>query len=460
MQDALDPIAETANAAAILPALRLRRFRLAVATSLGSKAASIALQFAAIPVALHALGPAGFGLFVTVSSLVAWMGLASVGIGPGLTMGITRAVASADGEAERTYFWTSVSLMTIISTLLAVGVTVAFLIVPAGSLTGVDDPQMGREAQTSLVIVGLLMAAQLLLSVVDATRLGYQELHISNLWTLVGTGLSLVALLGFGTISPTVPFLILALNAPLVVVRAFNGSLLLRHHTNLRRFSVDVALVRQILLVGIGFAVVSLASFLSQQVGLVLLAQREGPQAVAAPGAMLRLIILASSAVAMLTLPLWPALVDATARTETSWARSAFRRVLVLSIAYSGVVCVTLLLVGQPLVQLWTAGALVVDEGTLILFAVYFPVGVWSHVHAMTLVGLGRLRVTAAVLLLESIVAVGIALTGIPVLGGTAVPLALLGSTAALSAWILPLVVARAFAAATRAPVSSVSTAP
>ena len=450
MEAAPGPLPEVTSAASVLPGMRLRRFRLAVATSLVAKTASLALQFAAIPVALHVLGPASFGLFVTISSLVSWMGLASVGIGPGLTLGIARAVAKADVESERAYFWTSVSLMTTISTLLALVVTGAFLVVPASSLTGVADPLMARDAGTSLVIIGLLSAAQLLLSVVDAARLGYQELHISNLWTLISTGMSFIALLELGSVSRTIAFLIVALNAPPIVVRVLNGGFLLRDHANLRppRHIFKVGLARQILLVGIGFAAVSLASFLSQQVGLVLLAQREGPQAVAAPGTMLRLIMLASSAVAMLTLPLWPALTDATARAETGWARSAFRRVLTLSLAYSAAVCVTLLLFGQQLVRIWTGGALVMDQTMMMMFALYFPLGVWSHVHAMTLVGLGKIRVTAVVLLVESIIAVVTALVGIPMLGGTAIPLALLGSTAVVSGWLLPLIVARAFAVA------------
>jgi O-antigen/teichoic acid export membrane protein len=441
---------DTSNAAYTLEAMRVRRFRLAVATSVGAKMAALALQFAAIPVALHVLGPASFGLFVTISSLVSWMGLTSVGIGPGLTLGIARAVAKPDIEGERAYFWTSVGLMTAISTLLALAVTGAFLVVPARSLTGVADPLMARDATTSLVIIGLLSAAQLCLSVVDAARLGYQELHISNLWTLISTGVSFIALLELRSVSPTVAFLIVALNAPPVVVRVFNGGFLLRAHPNLRagRLVFKVALVRQILLVGVGFAAVSLASFLSQQVGLVLLAQRQGPEAVAAPGTMLRLIMLASSAVAMLTQPLWPALADATARADTRWARSAFRRVLGLSLAYSAAVCVALLFFGQQLVHIWTGGALRVDQTMMLLFALYFPLGVWSHVHAMTLVGLGKIRVAAAVLLVEGIIGVVVAMVAIPMLGGTAIPLALLGSTAAVSGWVLPLVVARNFAVA------------
>ncbi len=451
MEVAPDALAEAASAAHVLRAMRLHRLRLAVATSLGAKTASLALQFAAIPVALHVLGPASFGLFVTISSLVSWMGLTSVGIGPGLTLGIARAVAKADVEGERAYFWTSVSLMTTISTLLALAVTGAFLAIPASSLTGVADPLMAREAETSLVIIGLLSAAQLLFSVVDAARLGYQELHISNMWTLISTGISFIALLELGSVSPTVAFLIVALNAPPIVVRVLNGGFLLRDHTNLRprRLIFKVALARQILLVGIGFAAVSLASFLSQQVGLVLLAQREGPEAVAAPGTMLRLIMLASSAVVMLTQPLWPALADATARADTSWARSAFRRVLGLSLAYSVAICVALLLFGQQLVHIWTGGALRMDQTMMMLFALYFPLGVWSHVHAMTLVGLGKIRVTAAVLLVEGIIAVVTVLVSIPTLGGTAIPLALLGSTAVVSGWVLPLIVARSVAVAT-----------
>lgn len=433
-------------------ATRLRRLRLAFATSFAAKGASLALQFTAVPVALHVLGPASFGLFLVIYSLVSWIGLTSIGIGPGLTLGIARAVASADAHEESAYFWTSVTLMIVISTLLAATLAFVVLIVPINSLIGVHDPLVTQDALQSLLIVTFLSCGQLLLSVVDAARLGYQELHISNLWTLASTGISFVALLELGRVSPTVTFLVVALSAPPIIVRALNGGQLMRSHANLRtrRLVLEVPLVRKILMVGIGFAAVSLASFLSQQLGLVLLAQREGPEAVVAPGTMLRLILLASSPVAMLTQPLWPALTDATARSDSGWARFAFRRVLGLALAYSGVVCGTLLVLGQELVQIWTGGVLRIDETTMILFALYFPLGVWSHVHAMTMVGLGEVRVTAAVLLVEGLAAVVTVLVCIPWLGGAAVPLALVVSTGAVSGWMLPLLAARSLSLTVR----------
>lgn len=428
--------------------LRGRRMRLAVATSLVAKTASIGLQFAAVPIAVQLIGPTGFGLFITVSALVSWVALTSVGIGPGLTRGVARAVADADIEGERAYFWMSAILMSAISLLIAALITAAFIGLPAGSLTGATDPALGGEERASLVAVGLLAACQLLLSIVDAARLGYQESFISNLWTVAATTVSFLVLLALGRAFPTVVFLVVALNAPPVVARALNGAFLLRGHPNLRppRLTPDLTLASQLVLVGIGFAAISLGSFLSQQIGLVLVAQHDGPEAVAGLGATLRLIMLASSAVAMLTLPLWPALTDATERADMAWARSAYLRVLALSLAYSGLVSVALLLFGEHFVHIWTGGALRVDQTMIVLFALYFPLGVWSHVHAMTLVGLGRIGLTGAVLVAEGFVAVAITLATMPAFGATAVALALLASTAVVSAWVLPLITHRTFA--------------
>ena len=113
---------------------------------------------------------------------------------------------------------------------------------------------------------------------------------------------------------------------------------------------------------------------------------------------------------------------------------------------YSIFVAAILLTVGDPLVRLWTDGRVHVEPAMVALFAAYFPLGVWSHVHAMTLIGLGRVTITGAILLVEGFIVVGVTAIAIPYLGPSAVPIALVIGSLAVAAWSLPIATRRAFA--------------
>jgi len=73
----------------------------------------------------------------------------------------------------------------------------------------------------------------------------------------------------------------------------------------------------------------------------------------------------------------------------------------------------------------------------------YFVVGVWAHVNAITLVGLGRVWAAAAILCVEAAVSSVGAVLLITRFGGTGVILSLMVATSLVSGILLPLAVRR-----------------
>ena len=305
-----------------------RQLRLAFASSFVSKSAGLALQFAMVPAAVRLVGPEGLGVLLTVTSIVAWVGVASVGFGPGLTREITRSVAVGDETTERSVFWSAMTVIAIISLALGIGLTVTFLLIPIEGLTGVTEGERATDVRMALVVVGLIGAAQLLFGTVDAARLGYQESHTSNYWATGATVVSLIWLLVVGVRGGTVTSLVIALNLPGIVARAGNLFALLRSRVQLQPATarIDRAITGRLVGTGAGFLMIAFSSFLTQHAGLVLVAQSLGPLPVASSGVMLRAMTMAAAVVTMMTLPLWPALTDAASRKDHEWASILSRR--------------------------------------------------------------------------------------------------------------------------------------
>ena len=80
--------------------LRRWRERQAWRTSRASVVARIlsyAIRLAVIPLSLHLLGAERYGLWLTVGSLIAWMGVTDLGFSPGLLNALARASGARIG---------------------------------------------------------------------------------------------------------------------------------------------------------------------------------------------------------------------------------------------------------------------------------------------------------------------------------------------------------------------------
>jgi len=425
-------------------AFRTRRLGYAVVTSVSSKVASIAVQLLALPIAINALGAEKYGVFVTLSAALMWLSIANMGLSPGLTRGIAISVANADRTSERRYFSSAFFLIFGVAFLLLTFLAVVWWSVPVETLFGNEYSMYSDEVRGGLLLLGLLLTLTLALSVVDAARAGYQEQYANNLSTTLGNTLSIVLLFVVAYYWPTIAGMIVAIYGMYVLAQLLNGFHLIwlsRPYLVPRLDHFDFGLCKMLFGTGLAFVLVWISSYINQQLSLFLVGRQLGPDSAASFAVMLRMTDLLGSVVIMFTLPLWPAITDAMARGEISWVRSSYRKLVLLSTCYAIVAGGLIAVAGQPIVRLWI-GPEVLPTGLLQGFiGLYFVLVMWTHVHYMTLVGLGRLWAPAIVLLMESVVMVPLALWFIYSMHSAGVAAALCLSTVGLGVWLLPIMV-------------------
>jgi O-antigen/teichoic acid export membrane protein len=406
-----------------------------------AKALSLAVQIVAVAVAVRVLNTDGFAMFVTIASLVTWISLASLGVGPGLTLGIARLSATEDRSGEARLFAVSLILMVCIT----VGILLVALFVERA---GVIDQLLrswggadGLDAGAAIGTLTLLVAAQLVLSVPEAALLGYQAQYRTNLSIAVGSAAALVLLLAVGSSIRSVAEFVLVSQGPQVAARVLNGLSLVRSRPYLLRpDAIPIrSLVRPVLGSGVAFGGIQLASYVSLQLGVLVLAVTTNAASVSLGGVILRGITMAAGFVTLVTTPTWPALANAVARGDRTWARRMYWRMPTAGLLYASAVAAVVLVGSEWLLDVWTGRHFALDLPLRLCLALYFIAGVWSHVFAITLIGLGAIRFTAVVLLIEAAVIAGLEVVLIPSLGVTGYLGALLVGTTFVSSWILPL---------------------
>lgn len=422
-----------------------RRIGLAAATGVGTKVLALAAQLLAVAIAVRALGGEGFALYVVITSLVSWIGLAGLGVAPGLTLGVARAVAVGDRAEEARLFLVAFLSMVAIATLLvgtagflgASGLVGQLLTNWLGSASG--------DAAAALLCMAVLIAVQLVVVVPEAARLGLQTQYVTNVWAGIGSAAAIVAMLTVGGAVNSVTAFVLVSQGPQVGARAMNGLLFVLGRRHILR---PVGLrfrqhARPILGSGIAFAGFSLANYLALQIGLLVMAATVDAPSVALAGVVARGYLLQVSGLSLVTTPTWPAIANAVARGDLPWVRRTYRVLALGGFAYSFLVAMAIISGFEALIGVWTGTRPPDNVALRVLLATLVVVNGWAHVNAMTLVGLGVLRFTSIVLVGEAAVVLALQIAFVPVAGVTGYVGALAVGAVTVSGWLLPLRVRR-----------------
>ena len=420
---------------------RKRNLSLAVITSVISKIANMGVQVLAMPIALHALGVARFGVYTTIAAAIGWLGLSSIGIGPGLTRRITEAAAKNDHNLEKQLVSSSFFLMLIIVLPLTCA---AFILIWIGNpilIFGLKYLPYLHEIREGLSALLVMFAVRMLLSIGEAAQMGYQEQYIINAWGAAGNMLCLVSLLFVTHYLPTVLGIILAVNGTSTIARLINYLYLVlksRPYLIPSFRSYKNNLLHGILGTGIAFTLVQLSLIFSSDLIIILTGRIIGPAASARIGIMIQIVGLGMGFIVMISQPLWPAVTDAVTRGERQWVHNAYRRTLNIMMVYSCLVGCVIALGGNILVFYWFGSKVVPSFWLHFLFGIDFILEAWLYIHYIFLMGLGWIRIASILILTRSLITFILAFILIPHFGIVGASFAMVLPTLLLTSWTMP----------------------
>lgn len=423
-----------------------RRIGLAAGTGFAAKALGLGAQVLGVAVAVRGLGADGFAAYVVIASLVSWMGLAGLGVAPGLTLDVARAAATDDRAEEARLFLVAILAMTAVAAILMGG---AVLLGAVGVVDHVISGWLGaatEDAAAAFIVMALLLSLQLVVVVPEAAQLGLQAQHVSNLWACLGSAAAIILMLIAGSAITSVTAFVLISQGPQIAARAINGILFALGHRHVIRSTPEMGFwrhARSILGSGVAFAGLSLASYLMLQGGVLVMAATTDSASVALAGVIARGYMLVVSGLSLLTTPTWPAIASARSRGDVAWVRRTYRVLVAGGMLYATVAAVVVLFGFEAVIGAWTGSEPAPNTALRVLLAVFLIINAWGHINAMTLVGLGALGFTAIVLLAEAAVVLTLVFAVAPLAGVTGYVAALAAGAAFVSAWILPLRVFR-----------------
>ena len=356
---------------------RFRRIGLTTATAIAARGIGFATSLITVPLTLHYLGAERYGLWATLSSVIALASFADLGLGNGLLNALSSAHGRDDHEAAGREVSTAFIMLFAVAATLGVAFLLAYPHIDWARVYNVTSPQAGTEAgPATAAFVGCILA-NLPLGVVARIRQGYQEGYRTSFFDAAGNLLGLLLVLLAIRFRMPLVWLVLAMAGAPVMASLIHTAVLFGRdrpwlRVDPRRFDRRTAM--RLLHHGGLFFALQLAASLVSAPDNVIIAQTLGPTSVAQFAIVAKLfsVTLLLSDVALA--PLWPAYGEAIARGDLHWVNRTLARSVQLA-ALASILLASLLIVGgNEILARW------VGPGFGVPLALRLGLGTWTIV--------------------------------------------------------------------------------
>lgn len=349
---------------------RHRRIFLAAVASVFSKVVILGTSLISVPLTLHYLGTERYGLWMTISSVIAMLSFADLGVGSGLLSAIAEANGKDDDKAISRYISSAFVILSGIAVLILLGFYITDLFVSWADFFNVKSPLAVQESGTAIAVFMLCFAINIPAGIIQRVQMGLQMGFIANLWQAAGSILGLIAVLIVIHFEMGLPWLVGAMAGVPVVVAFFN-SLVFFSYTKPRlkpRLSlISPTAMKKIAHTGLLFLVLQLAVTVAFASDNIVIAKILGADAVAQYAVSDKLFSVIPMLLGMVLMPLWPAYGEAISRGDSGWIRKTFKKSLLLSLLFSSVVGVILLFWAQAILNVWVGHDEVIPPFILLL---------------------------------------------------------------------------------------------
>lgn len=326
------------------------------AAMIGIRGISMILTLISAPIMLHHVDRADYGVLLTLTSIVGWVGYMDIGLGNGLRNKLPEFIANNDFNSVKKIVSSCYATLAIYVALI---ITVFLIISPfVDWLEVLNSPTSdAKEIRELTKVVFIAFCIQFLFGLLNSILFAYQMPAFQSLFTFAGQALALIALImQVFVLNITSVLQIGAVNSIIPPLVLFCGSIGL-FRTKLRKIApslryVDLKSVSGILGLGMKFFVLQMITIVLFQANSIIIARVVNPEAVVEYNLAFKYVSLLTMIFTIVITPVWSATTDAYIRNDFTWIKK--------TISFSQNVCMISIIIG-----------------ILMLFVSKFIYGIW-----------------------------------------------------------------------------------
>jgi len=385
---------------------RHRRMVMAALASVFAKMTNLFVLIITAPMTLHYLGKERYGIWMVMSSTVAMMSVADLGLGNGLLNFVAKAKGQDDRDgmhrAVSSAFYMLLSLACIIGLL----IYIIWPYINVGSIFNIDTLAVRKEASPAFAILIGCFLMGLPLTVSNQIQQGHQDGWKTSLWSIVGSllslGLVIVAIYNKASLS----VLMLSIAGAPILAQLSNTFYLFGYDKKWLKPEIRLAQkkdAKALLKLGLLFAILQLSWLMANQIDNLVLTRILGPGSVPSYVLTQRLFMLMPVVMSLLLVPMRPAYGEAVARGDQDWVLRTFKRSIRLAFILNTSAALFLFFFVKTIIRIWVGEDLIPSTVLVFGFSLWLIMQSFDAPIAVFTNGIGKMKATAILVPLASI---------------------------------------------------------
>lgn len=374
---------------------RSRQSIVNIILSFGAKSISILISLLVVPMTIHYVNPTRYGIWLTLSSIIAWIGFFDLGLGNGMRNKFAEAKAKNDVILARQYISTTYFTIGAIVLALFVIIIVVNQFVNWSSVLNVDG-SYSEELRKVFGILVTFFCLNMVAKLFSTLMIADQRPGVASLISVCGQILSLIAIFVLTKVSEGSLINLAMFYAGIPTISLICWTLFAYHFSRYRlyapRFSCfRFELIKSILNIGVQFFVIYLCMIAIFQIINIAISRELGPLAVTQYNIAYKYFSIEHSIAMIIISPFWSAFTDAYHKNDYQWmvhVKSTLEKLWLCAV----VVVAGMVLFSNTFYYYWIGNKVHIDMILSICMAVYILVQTLGGLYLNLINGIGAIR--------------------------------------------------------------------
>lgn len=373
------------------------------------KGGSILIGLLLVPMTIGYVDSENYGIWLTLSSMVAWMSFFDVGLNNGLKNKLTECLATKNYALGKKYVSTTYAILSLIFIPLMLILLFIVPFISWESLLNIS-PKYGHSLLAAICILVVYFCLNFILSTINVVMMANQQPADASLRSLIQqiTSLGIIYILTLTTNGSLINLCLALCASPLIIVAIFNMTLFHGKYSMLAPSfrDIDFQTAPSLMKLGVQFFIIQIASVIQWQMANFLIIRYFGATSVTEYNIAYKYFSVLAMLWGIFNTPVWAAVTDAIAKNDYLWIYNAIKKFLRLFFIFS--FCGVLMLLVSPFVyDVWVGNKVSISLGLSAAVLVYNIVIMFGGIFVAVINGSGKLKIQMFACLFSPIVYLG-----------------------------------------------------
>ena len=360
------------------------------------KAVSILVSFELIPMTLGYLNNFEYGIWLTLNSILTWVGMFDIGLDNGLRNKLAESLARNDKDSGRIY----VSTTFFTTIVLVITIYILFLIAQRWlnwySILNIEPQDTSTDINSLVLIIMAMFCTSMIFKITGNVYMAKQLSVVNDLLFCISNILSLIVIyflvrytkgnLAYVAYTYSISPLLVSILSYIFTFKFVYRDL----SPSLKR--INVCYLKDLIGLGVNFFIIQVAVLLIFMTSNFVLAQVLGPAEVTPYNICFKYFSIITMGFTILMAPFWSAVTDAFVKGELTWIYKNLQRIRLLwFISVFGLIL--MIICSQMAFCIWVGDMINISYALTIVLALYAAIVNWNNIYAYFINGIGKIRI-------------------------------------------------------------------